>query len=175
MAFMARASQWRIYYHRTWGQLSTTCSNTTKLAQWGTPSCSCPQPATDNGVRDCKFNLLAVTPYPTHRSIPWVPRIARWKCGQQIARLAAASEARTRDLRDARPTHCLCGHSGYNSINSSHSHQTSQTLFSYRMLLLRTTPLVQLLLHIDTSWYLSPLRYWSVSSAPNALYLSFIL
>ena len=25
-----RASQWRIYYHRMWGQLSTTCSNVLK-------------------------------------------------------------------------------------------------------------------------------------------------
>ena len=27
---MARASLWRIYYHRMWGQLSTTCSNVLK-------------------------------------------------------------------------------------------------------------------------------------------------
>ena len=29
---MAGASQWRIYYHRMWGQLSTTCSN-----YWSSP------------------------------------------------------------------------------------------------------------------------------------------
>ena len=28
---------------------STTCSNATEVAQWATPSCSRPQPATDNG------------------------------------------------------------------------------------------------------------------------------
>ena len=28
----------------------------TKVAQWGTPSCSRPQPATDNGVRDGRSN-----------------------------------------------------------------------------------------------------------------------
>ena len=28
----------------------------TEAAQWGTPSCSQPQPATDNGVRDCRSN-----------------------------------------------------------------------------------------------------------------------
>ena len=33
-----------------WGQLSTTCSNS-EVAQWGTPGCSQPQPATDNSVR----------------------------------------------------------------------------------------------------------------------------
>ena len=34
------------------GQLSTTCSNATKVVQWDTPSCIRPQPATDRGVRD---------------------------------------------------------------------------------------------------------------------------
>ena len=33
------------------GQLSTTCSNVTQVAQWAASSCSRPQPATDNGVR----------------------------------------------------------------------------------------------------------------------------
>ena len=28
----------------------------TEAAQWGTPSCSQPQPATDNGVRDGRSN-----------------------------------------------------------------------------------------------------------------------
>ena len=28
----------------------------TEFAQWGTPSCSRPQSATDNGVRDCRSN-----------------------------------------------------------------------------------------------------------------------
>ena len=39
-----RASQWRIYYHRMWVQLSTTCN---EVAQWGAPSCSRAQPATE--------------------------------------------------------------------------------------------------------------------------------
>ena len=28
----------------------------TEVAQWGTPICSRPQPAMDNGVRDCRSN-----------------------------------------------------------------------------------------------------------------------
>ena len=28
---MARSSKWRIYYHCSWGQLSTTCSNATEV------------------------------------------------------------------------------------------------------------------------------------------------
>ena len=35
------------------------------------------------------------------------------QCGLQITRLTALTEMRTCDLRNARPTHCLCGHSGY--------------------------------------------------------------
>ena len=35
------------------------------------------------------------------------------QCGLQITRLTALTEIRTCDLRNAWPTHCLCGHSGY--------------------------------------------------------------
>ena len=38
------------------GQLSITFSNDTTVAQWVTPSCSRPQPDTDNGLRDGRFN-----------------------------------------------------------------------------------------------------------------------
>ena len=96
-----------------WGQLSTTCSNATDVTQWPAPSCSPPHPAMYNGVRDGKSNWLTVTLHPTAGSTPWTPRISRYKCGAPIARHAATSKARTRDLRNARPTHCLCGHSGY--------------------------------------------------------------
>ena len=45
-----------------WGQLSTTCNNATEVAQWGTPSCSKPRPATDNDVRDDRSNWLVAPP-----------------------------------------------------------------------------------------------------------------
>ena len=48
-----------------WGQLSSNCCNVTEVAQLGAPSCSRKQPATDNGVRDCKSSGLAVNPHPT--------------------------------------------------------------------------------------------------------------
>ena len=55
--YMVRSlPQGRSYFHCLWGQLSTTCSNVTEVAQWATHSCSRPQPATDNGVRDGRFN-----------------------------------------------------------------------------------------------------------------------
>ena len=109
-----RASQWRIYYHRIWVQLSTTCSNFTEVAQWGAPSCRQSQPATDNGVRDGRSNWL-VSPPTLHRAVPpelYVLHTAM-PAGLQITRLAALSEPWTCDLRNARPEHCLCGHSEY--------------------------------------------------------------
>ena len=74
------ASQWRFYYHRMYGKLSTTCSNADEVSQWGAPSCSRPKPATNNGVKDGRSNWLAVIPHPTQGSNPWTPRIARCKC-----------------------------------------------------------------------------------------------
>ena len=84
------------YYHnnnnnRMWGQLSTTCSIATEGAQWGAPSCS----------QDGRSNCLAAAFHPTQGSTPRAPRIARYTCGTQITRLAAASVARTRNLRNA--------------------------------------------------------------------------
>ena len=37
-------------------KLSTTCSNGTEVANWATPSCSRPQPATDNSASNCRSN-----------------------------------------------------------------------------------------------------------------------
>ena len=45
----------------------------TEASQWGTPSCSQPQPAMDNGVRDCRFNWL-VAPSTLMGSTSWAPR-----------------------------------------------------------------------------------------------------
>ena len=45
----------------------------TEAVQWGTPSCSQPQPATENGVRDGRSNWL-VAPPTLMGSTPWVPR-----------------------------------------------------------------------------------------------------
>ena len=41
----------------------------TEVAQWGAPSCSQPQPATDNGIRDGRSNWL-VAPHTLHRAVP---------------------------------------------------------------------------------------------------------
>ena len=54
---MPGASQSRIYYHGMCGQLSTTCSNACEVAKLGAPSCSRPQPATENGVRAIDWPL----------------------------------------------------------------------------------------------------------------------
>ena len=122
--------QWRIYYHRIWGQLSTTCSNATEVALLRAHSCSRPQPATDISVRDGRSNWLAVTIRPAQGSTPWAPRIARCIYGPQITRLTATSEPRTRDLRNARPTQCLCSHSAWRHFGSLLISSTESTTLS---------------------------------------------
>ena len=98
----------------------------TEVVQWGTPSCSRPQLATYNGVRYCRSNLL-VAPITLMGSTPGAPRIARCKRGLQIAKLAAATGARTHVHGYARTTHCLCGHSGYEDIFTNVYNITLQT------------------------------------------------
>ena len=50
--------------------INYTCSNVTEIAQWGAPSCSRPQPANKNVVRDGRSNWLVFTPHPTQDSTP---------------------------------------------------------------------------------------------------------
>ena len=80
-------------------------------------------------------------------------------------------------LYTSSPTHLLIP----NSIHSWHSNQTSLTLhlknihfsqhFSYPMPLLRTMQLVQLLLHIDTSWHYhhSSIVQHTFQRSPNSI------
>ena len=44
----------------------------TEVGQWGTPSCSRPQPTTDNGVREGRSNWL-VAPPTLMGNTPWAP------------------------------------------------------------------------------------------------------
>ena len=53
------------------------------------------------------------SPSDPHRQYPWTPRIARCKRCLQIARLVAATVARTRVPGYVRPTHYLYYHWGY--------------------------------------------------------------
>ena len=43
------------------GSVINNLQQSTEVAQWGTPSCCRPQPATDNGVKDSRSNRL-ITP-----------------------------------------------------------------------------------------------------------------
>ena len=54
-------------------------------------------------------------PRPYTGQYPLSSTYCRLQSGLQITRLSALSESRTCDLLIARPTHCLCGHSGYKS------------------------------------------------------------
>ena len=69
-------------------------------------------PATDHSVTDGRSNWL-VAPPPYTGQYPLGSTYCTVQCGLHITRLTARTEMRTCDLRHARPTHCLCGHSGY--------------------------------------------------------------
>ena len=71
----------------------------TELAQWGTPSCIRPQPATDNGVRGGRSNLLVAHPTLVG-STSWGRRIARCNRGSNSRpRLRQTNALPVRPLR----------------------------------------------------------------------------
>ena len=64
--------------HCVWAQLSNTFSNATEVGKWATPSCSRPQPATNNAARVNPIDWLlpltlygAVLPKRHFQSNPW--------------------------------------------------------------------------------------------------------
>ena len=103
--FNARSLPWRIYYHCSWSQLLTTCSNATEIARWAVPSCNRPLLATDHGVRDGRSNWLAVTPTRNRAVSP------QRHLQIQIKRVVRGFDPGTGT--PCRPPHGLCGHSGY--------------------------------------------------------------
>ena len=58
------------------------------------------------------IQLNGCYPHPTQGSTPWASRITQCKCGPQITRLVT-TVTRMSNYRNAMPTHCLCGHWGY--------------------------------------------------------------
>ena len=100
-----RASQWRIYYHRKWGQLSTTCSNAPKQ-----PTGELPVTVNHNQLR----TMASETVYPIDWSHPpplWAVPPERLvhsinQCNLSgIERATAACEATTLPMRPLR----VCG------------------------------------------------------------------
>ena len=68
--------------------------------------------ATDNGVRDGnRFDWSHPLSYTWQYPLSYTYCTVQW--GLQYTRLAVTSEDRTRDLRNASPTHSLCSHSWY--------------------------------------------------------------
>ena len=128
----------------SWGQLSTTCSNATEVAQWAVPSFNRLQSATDNGVRDGWSNWLTVTP-TLYRVVPPKRHLyganERYKSRVQSTRFAPVAfrilghhiaHADTEGIRwylltyldtwygskqpNSGPPHCPCRHWGYKVI-----------------------------------------------------------
>ena len=114
-----------MYYLRMWGQLSTTCCNATEVPQWGASSCSRPQPAMENGVRDCRSNWLAITPTLQRAVSPELHLLhganAVYK-SQDLLQHEPASCVHGY----ARPTHCRCSQAVNNWENArrwqTHAH-----------------------------------------------------
>ena len=106
------ASKAKVFYGKeppSGDSTTTECGFNYKLlaviywsSQMGAPSCSLPQPATDHGARDGRSNWL-VAPPPYAEQFPLSSTYCTVLCGLQITRLAALSEPRTCDLRNARP------------------------------------------------------------------------
>ena len=88
----------------------------TEVAQWGAPSCSQPQAATDNGVRDGRSNWL-VAPPTRHRAIPPELHVLHTAMRAANHKSCCTESAANVQLQNARPMHCRCGHSGYMLLN----------------------------------------------------------
>ena len=94
------ASQWRICYHRMWGQLSTTCSNLLKQPNGELLVSVDRRSAKDYGVRDGRSNWL-VAPPPLWVVLPahLVHSINQCSLGRQSTLQRSAWEATTLPLR----------------------------------------------------------------------------
>ena len=105
----------RIYFHRIWVQLSTTCSTATEVDPLRAPVA-----VEYSQKRTMASETVDPIDWPLHPTLhsavpPELHVLHGENAGPQIKRLAAATGTRTRDHRNARPTHCPCGHSGYSN------------------------------------------------------------
>ena len=89
------------------GSIINNFSNLLKQlnGQWGTPCCSLPQPATDNGVRE--VDTIAWS----HPPPSWAVPPERLVHSINLCSSATAG-IRSCNLQHARQPPCLCGHSG---------------------------------------------------------------
>ena len=106
-SFIARSLKVENPLSQNVGSIINHLHYSTGVAQWGTPSCGRPQPATDNGARDGRSNWL-VSPPTLMGCTPCAPR-AQYKSVQSQPQLGS-----TLKLQHARQPPCLCSHSGYN-------------------------------------------------------------
>ena len=84
----------------------------TEVTQWAALSCSRPQPASDNSVRDAGSNGPIVTSRPLQSSTP--ERMSN-NSDMQICETnqECSKRDRSRDLWNTRTPHSLCGNSGW--------------------------------------------------------------
>ena len=112
------------------GSIINNFSNITEEAQWATPSCSRPQPATNNGVRDGRFNCLSVTP-TLYRAVHHDRHLhgTIWCC------LCRELNPQLPRVNPARQLPCLCGHFGY-IVSCNHTIYLTFATFTLRMVVM---------------------------------------
>ena len=110
------------------GLINNYLQQCTEAAQWGTHSCSQPQPATDNGVRDGRSNWLvappplsAVPPELLVHSINQCNLSGNRTCnrsmrGSGFTHVYKATQGLHTFTRPLRVYTCLQGHSGFTHI-----------------------------------------------------------
>ena len=103
------ACQWRIYYHRICGQLSTTCSNLLKY-----PNGELLVAVDHNQLRTMASETVYLIDW-SHPPLSWAVPPGRFV--HSINRCSSATAGiRSCNLQHAKQPPCLCGHSGYEEI-----------------------------------------------------------
>ena len=94
---MARSPTRRIFYHHLCVQVSPTCSNASEVAKLASPSCSRPELATNNSVRDIysRSNFQNNWSFPPALTGQYQrAALAQFKCTQQICVRSAGNQTR---------------------------------------------------------------------------------
>ena len=102
---MVGASQWRIYYHRMWGQLLTICSNVLKQ-----PNGELLVAVNHNQLRTMASETVDPIDWP-HPPPSWAVPPKRLVHSINQCNLSGTLTCK-RSMRGNQPP-CLCGHSGY--------------------------------------------------------------
>ena len=119
------ASQWRIYYHGMWGQLSTTCSNVLKQ-----PNGELLVAVNHNQLR----TMASETADPIDWSYPHPHGQYPMSASCIVYKSLQSQRESNVQPQHARQPPCLCSHSGYKNTESS-KHWTLTQLYDMHELI----------------------------------------